>query len=1151
MKEPPIEPQPDVTPPPRLPLRGLLIAQFCGAFNDNAWKFIVALLGIRVATATLSPGQDLETASQSQTTLAMVVFTLPLVLTSFVAGFFADRLSKRTVIIAMKGVEVLLMAGATLALLADPTGGLWGLVVLAGMGIQSAIFSPAKYGILPELLRHEQLAQGNSVLELFTFLAILTGTTAGGFLLAGAGDMPWLAPLILTGLTVVGLAAALAVPTVPAARASGGLFDTLRGALSALRADRLLRLAITGAVFFWTIASLVVQNVLVYAKAVLGLSDALATVPSAMISVGIGLGALIVGRLSRSHVEYGLVPLGASGVALFLLILGWWVPPFSGTLALMIALGMSSALIFIPINALIQWRAPHDRRGSVIALENICVFTGILLGSLSGGLLANVGLSTVGIFLATALATTLGTAWAMWLMPETFLRLMLVLLTNTLYRLRIVGHEHVPVTGGALLVPNHISFIDGFLLIASLDRPIRFVVDAEYVNHPLFKPFMEVLHVIPISSSLGPRVILKALRQAGDALDAGDLVCIFPEGQITRTGNLLPFRRGFERIVKGRDVPIVPVHLDRVWGSIFSFVGGRFLTKWPERIPYPVTVSFGSPVPSTTPAHELRRLVLGLGEAAWELRKPDRRPLHRAFVTSMRRHPFRLVMADVTRPHVTCLQALIGAIALARALKTHWREQECVGLLLPPTVAGALTNVAATLAGHTTVNLNYTVGKQGLESAVRQAKLRTIVTSRKFVEKAKLDLPDGPTILWLEDIAHTIGGSQKAAAAALAILAPVRLLESACGQQTRVTMDHLATVIFSSGSTGEPKGVMLSHFNIDANVQAVSQVLPLDAKDRILGILPLFHSFGNLVFWYVTLNGAAIVFHPSPLDVTAIGELCARHRLTFLVCTPTFLQLYQRRCTPEQFSSLRVVLTGAEKLPLRLCQSFEDRFGIVPIEGYGVTECAPVIAVNCPDFRAAGFFQPASRRGTVGRPLPGVSVRIVDPETFVGLPPGTAGMLLVQGPNVMIGYLGREDLTAQAMRDGWYITGDIATLDDDGFLTITDRLSRFSKIGGEMVPHRQVEEAFQQASGEELQICAVTGVPDDRRGEQLAVLHTLDEQRIAQIITKVAASGLPNLFMPSRSHFIKVDALPVLGTGKLDLRALKRIATERLGEPGS
>jgi acyl-[acyl-carrier-protein]-phospholipid O-acyltransferase/long-chain-fatty-acid--[acyl-carrier-protein] ligase len=641
-------------------------------------------------------------------------------------------------------------------------------------------------------------------------------------------------------------------------------------------------------------------------------------------------------------------------------------------------------------------------------------------------------------------------------------------------------------------------------------------------------------------------MILRALRSAGQALDDGELVCIFPEGQITRTGTLLPFRRGFERIVKGRQVPVIPAHLDRVWGSIFSFEGGRFLRKWPERIPYPVSVSFGAPLPSDTPAYKLRDAVRTLGEEAWRLRKSKRRPLHREFVHAMRRHPFRFAMADQNRPHVSSLQSLIGSIVLARALRRHWEGQRHVGILLPPTVAGALVNVAAPLCGKTCVNLNYTVGKSGLEAAVRLAGLRTIVTSRVFVEKAKLELPDGPSVIWIEDVARTIGTGQKLFASVLAFCAPARVIELACGQQTPVTMDDLATIIFSSGSTGEPKGVMLSYFNIDANAQGVGQVLHLYHDEKVLGILPFFHSFGYLVFWFVMFNNAGIVFHPSPLDVAAIGELVSRYRVTFLVTTPTFLQLYLRRCTPEQFSSLRVVLTGAEKLPDRLVQAFEDRFGIGPIEGYGITECAPVVAVNCPDFRAAGYYQPASRRGTVGQPLPGVSVQIVDPDTFTPLPPDTSGMLLVKGPNVMQGYLGREDLTAKALHDGWYITGDLALLDEDGFLTITDRLSRFSKIGGEMVPHGRVEEALQQAAGADMQVFAVTGIPDERKGEQLAVLHTLDESQIPGIVSKLAANGLPNLYIPPRPNFIKVDALPMLGTGKMDLRSLKRIALERL-----
>ena len=1129
------------------PLRGLLIAQFFGAFNDNAWKLMVALLAIKQLASQIGAGPEFEAASQAQTTLTFVVFTLPLMLVSIFAGVFSDRFSKRSVIVVMKVVEVALMALGTWALYDNPSGGILPLIVLGGMAVQSALFSPAKYGILPELLPHERLAVGNGQLELWTFLAIIGGTGTGGVLLQMSGSSPWLGGAVLLVFSVMGFAASLMVPPVPRARDEGGLRATLQGAWQAVRADRVLRLGISGNVGYWTIASLVGQDILVYAKAVLGLSDSLSGLPLATFGIGIGLGSVLAGKLSHAKVEVGQIPLGAVGLMLGLLLLGTLSPGLTGTLLGMGWLGFASGFILVPINALIQWRAPQDRRGAVIAFGNIFVFSGVVVGSLGAWMLSSVGLNAAGILNAAGVAAIALTAWVIWLMPESFIRMVLFLVTHTFYRLRVVGLEHVPERGGALLLPNHVSFVDGLFLTASIDRPIRFLVDRRYYEMPLLRWTADVMGVIPISAGGSPREILHALREAGRQLDEGEVVCVFPEGQITRTGGLLSFRQGFERIVKGREVPVIPVHLDRVWGSIFSFIGGKFLTKRPDRIPYPVTVSYGEPVSTATAASEVRQRVQELGETAWRYRKSDRRLLQHSFIRAARRHPLRFAFADATRSRVSSLESLAGAVALARALRPHWLNQYTVGIMLPPSVGGALVNLAATLSGRTVVNLNYTVGRSGIESMARQAGLETIVSSRVFFEKANLEMPEGVKIIWAEEVRKTIGIAERLKAFALALVAPISMLERGIGAIHRPQPDDLATIIFSSGSTGEPKGVMLSHFNVDANIEGVVQVFHVGPRDRVMGILPFFHSFGYLAtLWLAVNHGVGVVYHPTPLDPGGIGELMEKKRVTILIATPTFLQLYWRRCLPEQFGSVRVVLTGAEKLSERLAGAFEEKFGIRPYEGYGVTECAPVIAVNCPDFRAAGFYQPASRRGTVGRPLPGVSVRVVDPDSFEPLPVGTAGMLLVKGPNVMQGYLNRPDLTAGVMHDGWYVTGDIAVMDEDGFLSITDRLSRFAKIGGEMVPHGKVEEALQQAAESDEQVFAVTSIPDEKKGERLAVLHTLDEALIPGLLEKVAASGLPNLFIPRRDSFVKVDQLPVLGTGKLDLRALKQIALERL-----
>ncbi|MFO0907530.1 MAG: acyl-[ACP]--phospholipid O-acyltransferase [Isosphaeraceae bacterium] len=1127
----------ELTPPPANshPLRGLLVSQAIGAFNDNAWKQVVVLLAVAAAVD--------EARGQQQAAIAQIVLMIPLMLVSLPAGVLADRVSKRTVILAMKVFELVLMLAGTAVLLLNPAGGLGGLVVLGLLGVQASLFSPAKYGILPEILPHEKLSAGNGLLEMLTNLAIIAGTVAGGVILGWARTRPWLGGLGLAALSVVGLLAAFTIPRVPAARAEGGLRKTVSIAWEAIRTDRILRLAIIGQVFVWSIASLVPPPVLSYAKKALALPEAETGLPLAALGVGIGMGCMAAGRASASKVEYGLLPLGAIGLTLTTLIFAAWGPGFWGTIAVMAALGVSSGFLFVPLNALIQWRASEDRRGAVIALTNVLVFGGMFLGSLLALTLAQVGVAARGTFLGASIVLACGTIWALSLVPEAFLRFLLFLLSHTVYRLRVLGRVNVPAEGGALLTPNHVSFVDGLFLIGSIDRPIRFVVYADYFDRRLLGRFLRAMRAIPIKSDGGPKMILQAFREAGKALDDGELVCIFPEGQITRTGLTQPFQRGMERILKGRTVPIIPVHLDRATTSIFSPLNSHWL---PERVPLPVTVSFGEPLPADTPAHLVRRAIRDLDTAAWVHRKADRRPLHHEFVRQARKHMFRLGLADPLRKDLSFIQTLAAVVGLARALRARWTDERNVGIMLPTGAAATLTNLAAALSGRAAVNLNFTSGTAALHSAANQAGLRTVVTSRTFLEKAKVQLPDNLAPIWIEEIRDGMTRGQRAFALLLALLAPVRWLEKAAGATRAVSLDDTAAIIFSSGSTGEPKGVVLSHFNVDSNLVAIAQVFRSRPDDRVMDVLPPFHSFGYLVMWMALNWGMPLICFPNPLDGVGVGTMVQRYRGTVMLATPTFLQIYIRRTPPAMFGSLRLVLAGAERLPDALLRAFEDTFGVRPLEGYGMTECAPVIAVNAPDYRAPGFFQPGSRRGFVGQPLPGVSVRVVDPETQADLGPNEPGMLLVRGPNVMSGYLGRDDLTAAAIRDGWYTTGDIGLVDPDGFVKITGRLSRFSKIGGEMVPHGRVEDAMQEASGSDTQVFAVTAVPDARGNERLAVLHTVSEEKAREALGKLAGMGLPNLFIPRQDHLLKVDALPMLGTGKLDLRGVKQVAEERL-----
>ncbi len=714
-------------------------------------------------------------------------------------------------------------------------------------------------------------------------------------------------------------------------------------------------------------------------------------------------------------------------------------------------------------------------------------------------------------------------------------------LVRLFYRVTVHGLEKLP-EGGFLLVPNHVTWVDAIVLQLACPRPIRFVIFDSIYRQPLLNPLFRMLDAIPIS----PQHSKEALRAAVERIHAGEIVCVFPEGELSRTGILLRLKRGFELIARSAEAPVVPVWMDQLWGSIFSFYGGRFFSKIPRHIPYPVTVAFGDPLkPEEAVVATVREKLLLLGEFCYRQRPILRGRLAQACLRGLKHRQFDTAVIDGMDGSSLSRGSLLAAgIALSRHIAKVAPGEKRIGIVLPSGKAAMIANLGVLFAGKVPVNLNFTAGRASVAGAIRIAGLRRVVTADAFMKRFP-DLPWPEERILLETLEPVLK-KQAICWRILVFLLPWRLLEKAVGVHGAGGGEE-AILLFTSGSAGEPKGVVLSHKNILGNVSQFALMLNLDRTDAVLASLPFFHSFGcTVTLWYPMIEGIRSITYPNPLDAAKTAELIERHRITLLLATPTFLRGYLRKATKDQLASVNLIFTGAEKLPKELREAFFERFGKRVMEGYGLTETSPVASANLPEPLPGApgqTVQPSSRDGSTGRLAPGMAAQIRDPETGAPLSLHETGMLWLRGPNIFECYLDDPKRTAEVLVNDWFKTGDLGRFDDDGFLYIEGRLSRFSKIGGEMIPHETLEAAVYQALGHGSDLdrtVVVTGIPDEAKGEAIVLLSAIDLD-LPGLRSKLLAAGIPSLWIPKR--VIRVASIPVLGSGKLDLGQCQKLAT--------
>ncbi len=1131
----------------------LFVTQAISAFNDNVYRFSLSIL--LLTTYGKEQGGVLNTISAA-------LFILPYFLFSAFAGQLSDKFDKALVARRVKFIEIGIVAISVLSLFTTNVPLQQFCIFLAGT--QAAFFGPIKYSVLPQHLTKEELLGGNGMVEMATFVAVLLGTIFGTLAINQAGGHH-LVSAVMIGLAIFSYWTARQIPDAPSVqpdlKLNWNIFsETLFVLKQAAQRSEVFQ-AILGISWFWLLGVVFVTQIPLFTFDSLNSPEAVATVIFALFSIGIAAGSIFCNKLLKGVITVKYVPVAALLMSVFMIDLYFAArsaqPIFAGAmpstfneimqrlLAILshfaglrvlfdlFAVAFLSGLYVVPLFALMQARTPYYLRARMIGANNIMNAIFMIIATVASGFLLKAGLTAKGLFLCLGLANLLAAIYIIRLLPHDMLASVVRTIFRVIYRIEIRGMDNLTAAGRkALIVANHTSFLDAPVLSAFLPDRAAFAVWSGFTNSWWMKPAFALYDLCPIDPGNA-----MALRTLVDKLKKGNRVVIFPEGRLTTTGGLMKVYEGPAAVAMMADAKIVPVRIDGTQHSRFSRLGSLFPAKLFPRITLTFLPAIRMEAPKELKGAALRhyqaeKLYDVMADMMFKSSHIDK-TLWQGLLDARKAFGGKKpVFEDIQRQPMTYDRLILGSLILGRKLATLTQNQKNVGLLLPNANGPVAAVFGLHAFGRVPAMLNFSTGAVNMSAACTAAQVSTIVTSRKFIEAGEMEedvklLSQNCRIIYLEDVRTTITGVDK-----LRGLVSRFFVRSALIHNGASTNPHdPAVILFTSGSEGVPKGVVLSHRNLVSNCAQVMTRIALNPKDIFFTALPIFHAFGFLSLVLSSLHGMRAFLYPSPLHYKVVPELVYQTGATVLFSTDTFLTGYAKNAHPYDFQSVRLLVGGAERVKPETRQLWADKYGMRIIEGYGATECSPVIAANT-------FLH--SRIGTVGRIFDGMEYKL---EPVEGIADG--GRLMIKGPNVMLGYL-RADNPGVLERpmDGWYDTGDIVTVDEWKFVTILGRAKRFAKIAGEMVSLTSIEMKLQKVLPDVAS--AVVAIPDAKKGEQLVMFTTLDKPDRKFIAAGLKELGSSELMIPKT--IVSVAEMPVLGTGKTDYVSLNRLALEKVQE---